>query len=343
MPPAIDPAQARQVQELKHDSPLIGCRLDPSGAFVFASAQDSTIQRWDLKDGKKTPLVGHKSWVRGLACHPREKLLFTAGYDGLVMAWPRDAAEPKPLFAIDAHKGWVRAVAVSPDGQVLASCGNDCAVRLWSTADGKPLRLLGNHDSHVYNVGFHPGGKFLVSGDLKGIVKVWDLSEGRAGGVSPLMRELDAKVLAKYDETFRADIGGVRSLAFSGDGSLLACSGITEVSNAFAGVGKPAVVLFDWAMGQRKQLLVPKEPFQGTAWGVGFHPEGLIVGVAGGNGGVLLFWKPDQAQAAATVKLPNNARDLDLLPDSTRLVVAFFDGAVRMYDLTPKPAEPKKP
>ncbi len=334
--PAIDPAQARQAQEFKHDSPLVSCRIDPTGSFVFAGAQDSTVQRWDLKEGKKTPLAGHRSWVRALACHPKEKVLFTAGYEGKVIAWPVDAAEPKPLFEVDAHKGWVRALAVSPDGKLLASCGNDGAVRLWSAADGKPGQSLGGHDSHVYNVGFHPGGKFLVSADLKGVVKVWDLSEGRAGGVSPPVRELDAKVLAKYDPTFMADIGGVRCLAFSADGALLACGGITEVSNAFAGVGKPAEVLFDWESGQRKQLLVPKEPFQGTAWGVGFLADGWIVGVAGGNGGVLLFWKADQAQAAVTVKLPNNARDLDLHPDGTRLAVPFFDGAVRLYDLTPK-------
>jgi hypothetical protein len=331
--PAIDPTQARVAQELKHNSPLIACRVDPTGTFVFASAQDSTIQRWDFKEGKKTSFVGHKSWVRALACHPKEKVLFSGGYEGKVIAWPLDAAEPKPVFEIDAHKGWVRAVAVSPDGTVLATCGNDGAVRLWSAADGKPVKDLGGHDSHVYNVGFHPGGKFLVSGDLKGIVKVWDLTAGK------MERELDAKALAKYDESFRADIGGVRGMAFSADGALLACSGITEVSNAFAGVGKPLVVLFDWATGQRKQLLVPKEAFQGTAWGCGFLPEGWIVGAAGGNGGVLLFWKADQAQAQATVKLPNNARDLDLHSDGTRLAVAYFDNAVRVYDLTPKPAK----
>jgi WD40 repeat protein len=326
----LDPAQARQIQELKHDSPLIGCRFDATGAFVFASAQDNTIQRWDLKDSKKSALVGHKSWVRALACHPKESWLFSGGYDGKVIAWPLDAVEPKPLWTIDAHKGWCRAVAVSPDGKLLATCGNDGAVKLWNCTDGKLVKDLGGHDSHVYNVGFHPEGKFLVSGDLKGLVKVWNLEAGKSE------RELDAKALAKYDETFRADIGGVRSLAFSADGSLLACSGITEVSNAFAGVGKPLVMLFDWADGKRKQLLVPKEPFQGTAWGVGFLPDGWIVGVAGGNGGVLLFWKADQAQAQVTVKLPNNARDLDITPDRTRCVVPFFDGVARVYDLTAK-------
>src|SRR5262249_3574815 len=140
----------------------------------------------------------------------------------------------------------------------------------------------------------------------------------------------------KYDQTFRADIGGVRSMAFRADGALLACAGITDVTNAFANIGKPVVVLFDWKTGKRTQLLRPKEDFTGVAWGVAFHPAGFRVGVGGGNGGALWFWKPDGPQAFHTLKLPNTARDVDIHPDGTRLAVAFFDNMVRLYDLTPK-------
>src|SRR3954469_17587120 len=88
---------------------------------------------------------------------------------------------------------------------------------------------------------------------------------------------------------------GVCSMAFNRDGSLLACAGITDVTNAFAGVGRPVVVLFNWQTGQRTQLLRPAANFQGTAWGVTFHPSGFVVGAGGGNGGALWFWRPEQA------------------------------------------------
>jgi WD40 repeat protein len=311
---------------------LIGCRFDPTGRFVFAGSQDNTIQRWELATGKKTTLTGHKSWARGIAFLPGGKTLFTAGYEGRILCWPADAEAPTPLRTIDAHHGWVRAVAVSPDGKLLASCGNDHRVKLLSTVDGKLVRELTGHTCHVYNVAFHPNGQHLASADLKGVVKHWDLAKGT------LVRDLDASALHKYDNTFLANIGGIRSMAFSRDGSMLACAGITEVSNAFAGVGKPLVLLFDWATGKRKQGLVPKENFQGTAWGVVIHPTGFVAGVGGGNGGALWFWKPEQAQAFFTLKLPNNARDLDLHPDGHRLAVPFFDGAVRIYDMTAKSA-----
>jgi WD40 repeat protein len=326
----IDPAQARAAGEHKHGSPLIACRFDPSGRFVFAAAQDNSIQRVALEGGKKVALAGHKSWVRALAFAAKEKLLFSGDYAGRVLAWPLDADAPAPARAIEAHDGWVRALAVSPDGKLLASCGNDHLVKLWTVAEGKPAGELSGHGCHVYNVAFHPDGKSVVSGDLKGVVRQWDLASGKA------VRDFDASALYKYDGSFRADIGGVRGMAFNADGSLLACAGITEVTNAFAGVGKPLVVLFDVKTGQKKQSLKPKTGFQGTAWGVAFHPDGFLAGVGGGSGGALWFWKPEQAEAFHTVGLPNNARDLALHPDGTRLAVPFYDGAVRLYELTAK-------
>jgi WD40 repeat protein len=326
----VDPAQTRLVQELKHTAPLVGCRLDPGGQFVFAGCQDNTIQRWHLATGKKTALAGHRSWVRALAFAGCERLLFSGGWEGKILTWPLDADNPTPVRTLDAHQGWVRALAVDPEGKWLASCGNDALVRLWSIPDGKLLRTFEGHTCHVYNVAFHPKAPFLASGDLKGNVKVWDLNKGKEE------RTLDVHLLHKYDTTFRADHGGVRSMAFNAEGSLLACAGITDVSNAFAGVGKPVVVLLDWASGKQKLLLRPRENFQGTAWGTAFHPAGYVIGVGGGNGGVLWYWKPDNAADVFALKLPTNARDLDLHPDGKRLAVAFFDGAVRIYDLSKK-------
>jgi WD40 repeat protein len=334
-PPApvkIDPAQTHPVLQVRHTSPLVGCRFDPAGEHVFAGAQDNTVVRWKLADGKKVLLAGHKSWVRALAFAAKEKLLFSGDWAGRIIAWPSSAEAPAPIWNLHAHRGWVRALAVSPDGKTLASCGNDHLVKLWSIPDGKPVRELAGHESHVYNVAFHPDGRSLVSADLKGIIKVWDLGKG------VVAREMDAKILHKYDSGFGADIGGIRSMAIDRDGTMLACAGITNVSNAFAGIGNPLVVLFDWKTGKQKQLLRPKINFNGTAWGVAFHPLGFILGVGGGNGGVLWAWKPDAPQAYYTLTLPNNARDLSLHADNRRLAVPFYDGFLRVYDMGPKKA-----
>lgn len=327
----VDPTKTHQIKLLKHTSPLIGCRIAPGGEFVFASAQDSSIIRWHLETGKKVEFKGHESWVRGLAFASKPGLLFTGDYTGRVLIWPIKTEKPAPQKTLKAHKGWVRAVAVSGDEKILATCGNDHLVKLWSIADGKLLRTLTGHACHVYNVGFHPDGKHLVSGDLKGIVKVWDLTTGK------VTRELDAKVLHKYDKKFRADIGGVRSLAFSPDGKLLACAGITDVTNAFAGVGKPVVVLFDWQTGKPK-LLRPKQNFRGAAWGVFLHPEGFVAAVGGGRGGAMWFWQQGQERDYHRIKFKRDARDLALHPDGNRLAVAFQNGTLGVYAMMAKKA-----
>jgi WD40 repeat protein len=324
----LNPTRTRLVQELRHNSPLLCCRFDPSGRYVFVGAQDNSIQRWELATSRKTPLVGHRSWVRALTFAPVQRRLVSGGYDGRVLLWSVDAESPTPMQAFQAHRGWVRAAHVSPDGRLLATCGNDRLVQIWQTADGGWVRELAGHEWHVYNIAFHPNDRHLVSADLHGVVKEWDLASGR------VVRTLDASVLYRYDPTFRADHGGVRSMAFNRDGSLLACAGITDVTNAFAGIGKPAVVLFDWQTGNRRQLLRPAaNNFQGTAWGVDWHPSGFLAGTGGGNGGALWFWRPDQSPSFFSLNLPNNARDLHLHPDGRRLAIAFFDGVVRIYDM----------
>jgi WD40 repeat protein len=240
-------------------------------------------------------------------------------------------AVPAPLRIIDAHKGYIRAVAVSPDGRLIATGGNDNFVRVWSAADGTLVKELAGHPRHVYNVAFHPSGTALVSGDLMGVLKQWEI------GSWSLTRELDAKILSKYDLVFKADCGGIRAIDFSPDGKLMAAGGITEVSNAFAGVGEPAVVLFDWESGKQVKLLKPKEKFQGSVAGVRFHPSGeFLIGAGGGGAGAIWFWKPDDEKAFYAIGLASNAYDLALHPDGLRLAVPLFDKTIRIYDLAPK-------
>ncbi len=326
-PGPLDPTRIRMSHEWRHASPLLGCRFDPSGRFVFAGAQDNTVERWEVGSGQRVALAGHRSWIRAIAFQGDHA--FSADYNGKVLVWATHAENPTPLYTIDAHRGFVRALAVSPDGRLLATCGNDRLVRLWSTADFSLVRELAGHEHHVYNVAFHPGGRQIVSGDLRGVLRQWSVAQGT------LTRTMDCSVLFRYDPSFRADYGGIRSMTFNREGTTLACTGITNVSNAFAGIGNPAVVLFDWQSGNRTQILRPQPNFQGTGWGVIWHRAGFVAAAGGGSGGALWFWRVNQANSFHTVPLPTNARDLDMSADGRRLAIPFADGALRLYDLAP--------
>ena len=147
--PKLDATKTHVANEVKIGSPLISCRYEPKGRFVFAGAQDFHVWRWEPATGKKVQLKGADAWVRAIAFSPDGKTMLTGGYDGRLLWWETTATTPKPLRSVDAHHGWVRAIAVSPDGNLLASVGNDKLVKLWKMADGSPVRTMWGHQHHV--------------------------------------------------------------------------------------------------------------------------------------------------------------------------------------------------
>lgn len=322
-----------------HPSPLLACRFSPDGATVFFAAEDYSVWRWNLATDEKVAYPT-AAWVRSIEFTADGQSVVTGGYDGRLLWWPAIGDVSEPVRAIDAHVGWIRAIARSPDGTRLASVGNDLIVRLWNLGDGSlqqelagqvpPTAESPRHTSYIYNVAFHPTEPALVTGDLMGQLIHWNLDTGAP------VRSWTAESLSKYDPTFRAQVGGFRSLVFTADGSKLLASGITQVTNAFAGVGNPSVVEFDWQEGKQLVEYLSKPALQGVAWRAVVHPTGTIIAAHGGSGGTLVFWTPGTAETAHQFKLPQNARDLDLAADGLRLAVAGSDGHLRVCRMEAK-------
>ena len=81
----MDVTQSQIVQEFAQGSPIISCRFDPAGRFVFAGSQDFSVWRWDVVTAAGTRLPDVKSWVRALAFTKDGSTLLTGGYDGRLM------------------------------------------------------------------------------------------------------------------------------------------------------------------------------------------------------------------------------------------------------------------
>ncbi len=326
-----EPEQTHVAKEISHERPWISCRFNRAGTAVYAGCEDFRVWRVDLASDAKLAFPT-QAWVRALAL-PNDELLLTGGYDGRLIWWPAQADKPEPLRTVAAHDGWIRALALHPDGQRFATCGNDGHVRIWSLADGSLLHDLTGHARHVYNVAFHPAGTELISGDLVSRFLQWDVASGKQ------VREFTIATLHKYDAGFLADYGGPFSIAFAPDGKSLACGGITNVTNAFAGVGNPAVSEIDWQEGKERVAHLSKGNVQGTAWGLAWHPDQFLIAATGGpGGGHLFFWRPGEKDEFQSVNLGNVARDLDLHGDGLRIVTAHHDRKLRLSLMAPKPA-----
>ncbi|GAB4143735.1 MAG: hypothetical protein Tsb009_15020 [Planctomycetaceae bacterium] len=332
--------QTHITHQWKYNSPLISCRFDPSGRYVFSTAEDMTVQRWELGTGKSAvyPAV-HDSWVRGLTFVNGGKTLVTGAFDGRLMWWDALAEKPsQPLKKVDAHDGWIRHLDVSPDGKMIVSGGNDHHVKLWNSADGKLLKSFSGHDSHVYSVLFHPDGKHVLSGDLSGVVNQWDIASGKK------VRSFDAKTLHSYNGGQQVHYGGVRSLTVSPDQKYIAASGLHKATNPLGAVNEPIVLLFDWKTGKKVNSFVAAG-VRGVAWRAKFHPDGFLVSCSGGSGGgYLLFWKPGSDKVLHKFKMRNTARDMDLHADGIQVATVHYDRQVRISRMAAKakPASTKK-
>jgi WD40 repeat protein len=327
---AADIKQAHIVSQWAHESPLIACRFEPKGRFVFSTGEDNKIQRWELASGKKTLLAGHDSWVWCLGATLDGENLISGGGDGRLMWWPVAAEAPAPIRTIEAHQGWVRCLAISPKGDKIATGGNDRIVRIWNTADGTKLQELAQHEIPVYSLLWHPSGEMLISGDLHGKVLQWDLAMGKVS------RTFDAKPLHSYNGGQQVDFGGVRSLAISPDGKYFACAGLHKAENPLGAVLEPLVLLFEWESQKLVQQQIA-EGLKGPLWRIQYLADGTLVGVMGGSsGGFLLFWKPDQNKDIHRFKLPNLARDMDLHSDGIQVATTHADKHLRISKLAMK-------
>ncbi len=332
-----DPKAAHVAQEFAHDAPLITCRFDPKGLYIFATAEDRSTIRWELATGKKTVFKAHDSWVGALAFSPDGATLVTGGYDDTLIWWPVTAEKPEPIRKVKAHNGWIRALAVSPDGKLLASAGNDRIVKLWNLADGTLVRELPGHELDIYSALFHPAGKFLLTGDLMGKVNQWDLAAGK------LARTFESKELHHYDGGQQVHFGGIRGLAFSPDTKHLVAGGLHKATNPLGSVHEPLVIRFDWETQKILKSHVSNDIKGGVVWGLAMHPDGHLIACSGGSGGgSLLFWGPTDEKPAHQFKLPNTAREMHLHPDGIRVATAHYDRKLRLTKLEPKaPEKPK--
>lgn len=325
----LDPKQTHVVHEWKHGKPLIACRFDPQSRFLFSSSEDFTLQRWDLQDGSKVAWDAHESWVREFAFSPDGETMISAGSDDRLIFWETVAKTPTPIKEVVAHKGWVRAVAVQSSTGIIASGGNDNLVKLWS-ASGDAIQQLEGHEANIYSVFFHPTENVLLSGDLMGKVHQWDLSSGK------LTRTFDAKDLHSFNAGQKVNYGGVRDIALSPDGKLLAFTGLHKATNPLGAVNEPLIMLFNWETGE-KVLNQPADGVVGVGWRSKFLADATeVCGSGGSGGGYLLFFKTNEEKPFHKLKLKDTVRDLALHPDGLQVATTHFDGHVRICRLTAK-------
>ena len=165
------------------------------------------------------------------------------------------AQDPLPVVWSVSEPGHrILSTALSPDGAIVSSGGSqDNAIRLWRTSDGSLIRTLIGHADGVIGMATSPDGTMLASVSRDETLKLWRLADGAVvrtitnvvspySVYGPVAFSPDGSLLAtslsgtnnlglwrlsdgSLLHALKANGGGVNSVAFSSDGTLLASAG----------------------------------------------------------------------------------------------------------------------
>ncbi|MFN0051421.1 MAG: WD40 repeat domain-containing protein [Planctomycetales bacterium] len=329
---AVDPTQLKLTKQFDRAGMFFGLARVPGTSRVFVGASDAKVYDLDLAAEKPEwkELAGHESYVTGVALAANSAV--SGAYDGKLIWWdiPSGSIDRK----LDAHSKWIRGVTASRDGKLIASFADDMLCKVWNAVTGELLHTLAGHQpmtphhypSMLYVATFSADGQFLATADKVGHIVVWSVADGQP------VQTLEAPLMYTWDpKQRRHSIGGIRSLAFSPDGKLLAAGGTGQINNIDHLEAACRVEIFDWREGKRL-VEQPGDKHKGLVERMEFSPAGdWIVAAGGANDGFVMFLNVADGKILHQDKCPVHVYDFELL-DSQESLIACGHGKVLQYD-----------
>jgi WD40 repeat protein len=299
---------------LGHEGGVQSVVFSPDGQQLASAGSDATVRVWDFQRGLRgdsNPLIctlpGYKSEVSNLA-FSKDGCLFASGGEGGLTVW--NATTWRSRYTIpDAGSP----VAFSPDGRYLVAgggqVGTNFLVTVWDAATGRKIHALKGHDWSITALLFSPdpGFSYLASASWDGTVRIWDLTMDRD------IREI--RELRKL----LGPSGGLRCVAFSPDGHLVAAAGMARVVKV-------------WDARSWKPFL-DKPDLAGCIHSVAFHPKENRILAWGSIDGTVKVW--DTASKEMIRILHGHTRGVENLafsPDGNWIASASIDGTVKIWN-----------
>ncbi len=240
-------------------------------------------------------LYTHGDLVRWVGYSPDGRVLASASFDGTIR-WT-DAEGGKSLKILRVGRDKKSWGAFSADGALFAAGSNEPVIRIWSAPSGTLRHTLRGQHTAAWAGCVTADGRTIVSGGPEGTLGRWDATDGvekeaiNAGAaiwwlaLSPQGDEIaagcdDGRVRLYALESGAPRLvlgdhkGGVYSVAYSGDGSLVATAGADSVAK-----------LWDAKTGELRHSL----PHFGAVQTVAFSADSRLL-AAGGADAAIKIW-----------------------------------------------------
>ena len=349
-----DTASGANTAVLEGRSTITSSIFSPDGTILASGAADDLVKLWDVATGANIAILeGHRNTITSLAFSPDGTTLASGASDHTAKLW--DVGTGANTASLLGHRSSVSSVAFSPDGTTLASGGfEDTAVRLWNVGTGANTAILEGHWYPVTSVTFSSDGTTLASGSwYDGTVKLWDLFSGNSTTLPGHTDEIyfvtfspDGTTLASAawpDGTIKLwdvatgtstaileghlfpltpgekYLGGEIPVAFSSDGTILACGGPDNT-----------VKLWEVATGTNALTLYGHTD---RVYTVAFSPDGTML-ASGGSDNTVKLWEVATGTNAATLYGHTDPiNSVAFSPDGGILASGSWDNEIKLWEV----------
>jgi eukaryotic-like serine/threonine-protein kinase len=285
-----------------HEGPVRSVAFAPDGFTVATGSEDATLRFWNPATGiceRKTENL--KEPIFSIAFAHSGKFLIGGGSNGPVFVW--DFPSLKELPTLPHNSGSSRRLAFAPDDKTVAVGNSTQVVDLLDFAS-RTLRLtVSGRLGIIQPIAYFPHGGILAAGDANGVIRFFDTTTGAE------------------QSKIQADPQGLRALAFSADGHLLAS----------AGSGNKNVKI--WNVDTHEQIGV-LPGYENDVLALAFSPDGQLL-ASGEREGLVKIWNPSSLQHLSTVQAHVGiVYSIAFSPDSQTLASGGEDRFGRLWDVS---------